>query len=236
VLSCWLLLSLAVIVSVGKIVLFQLASLLLEKTSTQPQFHRYEIGKTGERLHVYLSTSKYSFCGLPFDKCSHVVHMVSISESIGFFLQGYIIDRRIGFTEKGPSGQNTTRSTQTSSTQTPRHQWYQRTHTDYSPNLHLSTWASSALKRPAAFHNSASPRIKCTTAIGEGVAPSNTMSFRCPADKSYTHPERKCLYNGVVAQGPSLVKLRCVRVTCQLCALLLWKISFSMQSCLRSID
>jgi hypothetical protein len=75
------------------------------------------------------------------------------------------------------------RSTQTSRTQL--HAVYFRTtrkekaHSDYSPNLHLSTRVSSVLKRPVAFHSSASLRMLRITTCGEGVAPSRTMSFRC---------------------------------------------------------
>jgi hypothetical protein len=53
------------------------------------------------------------------------------------------------------------------------------THINYSLSLHLSTRASSALKRLAAFHNSASLRMLRMTVCGETVTPSNNTSFWC---------------------------------------------------------
>jgi hypothetical protein len=71
------------------------------------------------------------------------------SARINFF-QGYVMDIRICSIEERPTGQNTTRSTQTSRTQL--HAAYSRTtrkketHSNYLPSLHLSTRVSSALK------------------------------------------------------------------------------------------
>jgi hypothetical protein len=55
----------------------------------------------------------------------------------------------------------------------------EKTHANYSPNLHLSLRASSALKRPAAFHSTTSDRMLQTTVDNDGVVPSKTISFRC---------------------------------------------------------
>jgi hypothetical protein len=91
------------------------------------------------------------------------------------------MDRRIGFIKKGPSGRCKMRSTQTSMTQL--HAAYSRTarkritHSNYSPNLHLSPRVSSPPKE--ACSSSASERMLWMTADGDGVAPSKTMSFRC---------------------------------------------------------
>jgi hypothetical protein len=99
------------------------------------------------------------------------------------FFQGYFMDRRIGFIEEGPSGQCTTWSTQVSRMQL--HAAYSRIarnkgkHTDYSPSLHLSPRARSALKRPATFHNAGFDRMLWTTMEDDGVAPSKTISFQC---------------------------------------------------------
>jgi hypothetical protein len=54
-----------------------------------------------------------------------------------------------------------------------------KTHANYSPSLHLSPRESSALKRPAAFHNTASDRMLRMTVDDNGVVPLNTTSFRC---------------------------------------------------------
>jgi hypothetical protein len=63
---------------------------------------------------------------------------------------------------------------------TPRCLFYnskRKIDSNYSPSLHLSTTARSALKRLAAFHNSASLRTLRMTTCGEAVAPSKTTSF-----------------------------------------------------------
>jgi hypothetical protein len=111
---------------------------------------------------------------------SRYFRFLCVSWCVHFF-QGYALDRRIGFKEEGPSGQCTTRSTHRdrNSTLLILGQQEKKTHANYSPSLHLPPRESSTLKRPAAFHSTASDRMLRMTVDDDGVAPSNTTSFRC---------------------------------------------------------